>query len=43
MSHNEPKISLFCKKLKTSLFVKNNNKTKSKKKKKAFFLYQNGH
>ena len=31
MSHKEPKISLFIKKLKVRLFVKNNTKTKSKK------------
>ena len=34
MSHKEPKISLFFKKLKVRLFVKNNTKTKSKKIKK---------
>ena len=33
MSYNEPKISLFKKKLKVRLFVKNNTKAKNKKKK----------
>ena len=31
MSHQEPKINLFFKKLKVRLFVKNNTKTKRKK------------
>ena len=33
MSHKDPKISLFFKKLKVRLFVKNNTKTKRKKRK----------